>query len=599
MRSTGAVLALIAGVFALYAAGLRYPPVFDDVQLTPHFLRSYGESWFRGDLRWFSYATFGWTTRLFGEDWIWQRLGNVMLHAAVAAALFAFLARLFRQVLGQDAKWIAFFGAALFAAHPVAVYGVAYLMQRSIVMATLFSVLALAAFQEGLLRRSRGWHIASALAYFVAVFSKEHSVMLPAVAVALALLHRGASRPLARELALPMVLYAAIAVVVTLKSRGLLGALYEPFAQAAMRQLAEAERAVHGGRLPSGSEVYPLSVMNQALLFFRYLGTWLVPYPGWMSVDVRTTFPRSLASWPHLLGLMAWLAYPALSLALLLRGGRAGLAGFALLSPWLLALTEVATVRLQEPFVLYRSYLWMLCLPAGLAALFGRLPARWQHAALGVALLVLLVPFADRLRSFSSTYALWDDAVRKNLDATAPLVDRAYRNRGVALYEREDYGGALADFDRAIQIDRGSPRAWMVRGTLYMRTAQHERALADFDRALELDPRDDETLGRRCVVLMRVQRYHEALADCLRAAALNPYDSSNYTSLGMVHALRGDAALAEAHYRQALHLDPRSGDAHYQYAVLLSRTGRGVEARPHFNAACGAGIAKACDAASR
>ena len=39
---------------------------------------------------------------------------------------------------------------------------------------------------------------------------------------------------------------------------------------------------------------------------------------------------------------------------------------FFLVSFELLALTEVATVRIQEPFVLYRSYLWM-CLPRGTA----------------------------------------------------------------------------------------------------------------------------------------------------------------------------------------------------------------------------------------
>ena len=52
---------------------------------------------------------------------------------------------------------------------------------------------------------------------------------------------------------------------------------------------------------------------------------------------------------------------------------RLGLAGFALLSPWLLALTEFATVRAQEPLVLYRSYLWMSVLPAALPAVTARL----------------------------------------------------------------------------------------------------------------------------------------------------------------------------------------------------------------------------------
>ena len=62
---------------------------------------------------------------------LWQRLTSVLLHAATAALLFGFLARLFAALL-DDARlrWLAFFGALWFLLHPVAVYGVAYLVER-------------------------------------------------------------------------------------------------------------------------------------------------------------------------------------------------------------------------------------------------------------------------------------------------------------------------------------------------------------------------------------------------------------------------------------------------------------------------------------
>jgi hypothetical protein len=230
-----AIAALLIAALALYGGSLRHPPVFDDGQLTGQFLRGYGSSWFKLDLRWFSYVTFGWTYGLFGGDRFWLRLGNVLLHAAVAGTLFVFLSRLFRYLIrmkdGQiDPAWYALFGALMFLAHPAAVYGVAYLMQRPILMATLFSLLSLAFFLEGLLRSSRAWLLASVLMYFIAVFSKEHCVMLPAVAAALALLVRGPSWQQLRSLAWLFGLYAAIAALVTLKAKGLLGAQYEPFA---------------------------------------------------------------------------------------------------------------------------------------------------------------------------------------------------------------------------------------------------------------------------------------------------------------------------------------------------------------------------------
>lgn len=592
-RSSWTIAALFAAALILYWGSLRNPTVFDDQQLTESFLRSYAKSPFRFDLRWFSYASFGWVYEAFGRDWLWQRLINVLLHAAVASTLFVFLRRLFGVVLPQERTmpdWYALFGALLFLAHPVSVYGVAYLMQRSILMATLFGLISLWFFLEGLVRDRWPWFIAFAAAYFVAVFSKEHGLMLPAVAAALALLVHGLSWRDLRRLALPFVLVAGIAILVVLKAKGLLGARYEPFAEAAVRQLAESDRAA------DKLDAYPLSALNQGFLFFRYLLTWLLPWPGWMSIDVRPAFPSQLTSLPHVAGFAAWLAWPAIAMALLLRRGRAGLAGLAMLAPWLLALTEMSTVRIQEPYVLYRSYLWMCLLPAAIPAVVAGLRPRWSLVLLAALGLALLPPFIDRLQSFSTDLAVWDDAVRKIGDERAPYADRSYRNRGVAYYHQERYAEALRDFDRALALDPGSYKAWMLRGTLYMRAGRSALALSDFDRALQLEPRHAESLARRCVVLMRLQRLDAALADCLAAASLSPEDVDSYTSLGMVRALRGETLEAESQYRRALQLDANDGDANYQYGVLLRGLGRVAEAERHFAAGCAAGLPPACRA---
>lgn len=214
-----AAFALVAIVLALYARGLGYPLVFDDASLTEEFLRAYAGT-FRLDLRRFAYGSFGLTYALLGLDLHWMRIGNLLLHAAASVALFALGTRLLGALLPELPATrrvaAAFVGAALFAAHPVSVYAVAYLMQRSILMATAFSLASLALFLEGLLRRRMAWHLAAAAAYFCAVFSKEHAVMLPAVALALAVLVRGPSRRLAAELALPLGLMGAVALGIVL-----------------------------------------------------------------------------------------------------------------------------------------------------------------------------------------------------------------------------------------------------------------------------------------------------------------------------------------------------------------------------------------------
>ena len=596
--------ALIALALLLYWSSLRNPLVFDDYQLlAARFQRMEAAPGF--GLRWFSTASFAWIHEAFGADWRWQRLANVLLHAATAAGLFFLLRRLFdlvRIAPPQNAQALAWFGAFLFLLHPAAAYGVAYLIQRSIVMATLFCVLSLLLFVEGLVRRQIGWLIAAVAAYFLAVFSKEHAVMLPAVAAALVVLLRRPSLPEWRLLLPPFAMFAAIGLLVVLMAKGVLGVQYEPFGDAAARRLTAADGGAPmlDGGMPSsdgGKASYPLSVVNQGYLFFRYLLVWLLPMPGWMSIDLRPAFPAQLFGWPQTAGFLAWLAWPVAAAMLLLRGGRAGLAGFAMIAPWLMALTEVATVRVQEIFVLYRSYLWMVWLPAALPALLAPMRARWALATLVIAAAALLLPLQGRLGSFASNLALWDDAVRKLEDPGAPYVERSYRNRGVAYYQSKHFSEARRDFDRALELEPRSTEAWNLRGSLFMRTARYERAYEDFGRALALVPNDADVLGRRCVVLMYLKRLDEALADCEQSVKLAPRVLDTRVSFGIVQALRGATGEAERHYRLAIEIDPSSGIAHYQYGLLLRGLSRTIEARREFDAGCRGGISQSCAAA--
>jgi Tfp pilus assembly protein PilF len=610
---SGALVLIGAGLL-LYWGALRHPLVFDDIHLSEYALKTqYAQAASWVGRRWLSDATFGWIYALFGNTMFPQRLANVLLHAATGAVLFGFLARLFGAVLEDPrSRWLAFFGAALFVLHPVPVYGVAYLMQRSIILATLFSLLCLWGMLEWLLRGSRGWYIAAAGAYYLAVFSKEHAVMVPAVAVALAVLVRGASLELARRAALPLAMFAAIGVSVILSSRGVLGSAYEPFASTALAHLGDARNASDavpastpggaGGALPEipgnfdAGLVYPLSVLNQAALYFRYLFTWLLPWPGWMSIDVRTPFPQTLFEWPYLAGFAAWLAYPVAAVWLLLKRGVAGLFGFGLLYPWLLAFTEAATVRVQEPFVLYRSYLWMSGLPAIVPMLTGVLVPRWRTGAVAVACVLLVVPTRNRLDSFSSSLKLWDDTISKNTDVKAPYVERPYIDRGIVHFQAGRLEAARADFERAVELNPRSPGAHLVRGTLRLRNGALNEALEDINLAIALDSRYAEAYDKRCILTMRLGSPAEAIADCEKAVTLDPRSYGAWMNAGAVYRALGRTDDATASYRRALELRPAEPLVNYHYGMLLFGSGRRDQTvRGHMVIGCEAGIPDACD----
>ena len=519
-------LLLLANI-ALYAGSLSAPLIFDDREFfnDSATLAKLGHTYFSLDLRWLSYSTFGWTVKWLGLDFFWLRLGNVLLHAANSIALFFLLRRLFQVTLANNDSsigltpalgWLAFFGALLFALHPVAPYGVAYLIERSILMATLFVLLMLLAYLEGLLRGGWHWMLAAALFYFAAVYSKEHSIAAPGVALALTFLIRKPSPALFRQVAPYFILAALIALTVLLsvKQVGVIGQAYEPNA-AGILELSVKRQGL--AQLPNA---HLLSILTQSFLFFKYLWLWLLPNPAWMSVDMREPFAMSYLSWPHSLGLVAFLAYPCVAIWLLLKRGRIGLLGFALLFPWILFLTELSTVRIQEPFVLYRSYLWMPGLFAALPLLTGWLTYKRIFILLSVVALLLIPLTLNRLNTFSNPLLLWDDAEKLVRNKASVFgVERIYYNRGTELGHLKRYEEAIADFTRDISIipldiEFGN------RATAYFLLGKYQEALRDFDRAIELNPDNVNSYYGRSITYRALGNDTAAQEDARKSCSL-------------------------------------------------------------------------------
>jgi tetratricopeptide (TPR) repeat protein len=505
---------LALAALALYGKFLSSPLVFDDFSYfgdnIGDDLKALGGLGLRG----LSIATFGWVRAMLGEDLVWQRLANLSLHIANGGVLFLFLRRLFEATLvpapsgpagarpALGLPWLAFFGALWFVLNPVAVYGVAYLAQRTILMATLFALLTWWLFLQGVLRGQRRWLLASGASYLLAVLSKEHAIMVPAVALALLLLLRKPSKALLIQVGPIFFLYTLIAAFTffQIKSGGVVGRAYEPNGANMLGELGIGSQQAHA-----------LSVLTQGFLYFKYLLLWLLPNPGWLSVDMLERFVRSYWSWPETLGLLAFLLYPALALYLLLQRGHRGLLGFALLGPWLLFATELSTVRIQETFVLYRSYLWMPCLLAALPFLLQKVAARHAFVMLAVVTLALLPASWNRLTTFSDTFLLWDDALRlaqrqgQGQDNPSRL-GRMYHNRGVGHLAGQRYQQAILDFDAGLKILPNYSRMYSDRAVAYLETGRYREALQDYDLAIRLDPGYyNPYLGRAMV--------HEALGN--------------------------------------------------------------------------------------
>jgi hypothetical protein len=336
-----------------------------------------------------------------------------------------------------------------------------------------------------LIRENYRWLLTSAVTYFLAVFSKEHAIMTPAVTIALLLLVN--NQPIRQRLMLiwpTFVLYGLIGgfVVIQVRTGHVLGQAYEPIAANYLSLLGSDFNV----RL-----AYPLSMLTQCFLFFKYLWVWLAPSPAWMSVDMPQAFARSLWSWPETAGLIGFIVYPVIAIRLLLERGLKGLLGFALLCPWLLFATELSTVRIQESFVLYRSYLWMAGAFAALPFLCQKLSAK-QAAITLTCVAVLITPLSWlRLTTFSHPLLLWDDAAQlvENAEEKPLGIDRIFYNRGTELVKVKHYADAIEDLNKVIKL-KGyyEGYAYQNRASAYLESGQYLLALSDINKAIELLP---------------------------------------------------------------------------------------------------------------
>ena len=186
---------------------------------------------------------------------------------------------------------------------------------------------------------------------------------------------------------------------------------------------------------------------------------------------------------------------------------------------------------------------------------------------------------------------------------TGPKLALAYNNRCAAYreasYDEEDLEEkALADCDKAIELDPKLPTAYSNRCWVYIGKNELDRALADCDKAIELDPKFASAYAYRCGVYAdKNEDYSRALDDCNKAIELDPRLASAYASRGRIYGEKKDYDRALADDDKAIELDPKSvraavtyGNRGWVYAQkgyldkAIANYDTAIELRPNFAA---------------
>ena len=161
-------------------------------------------------------------------------------------------------------------------------------------------------------------------------------------------------------------------------------------------------------------------------------------------------------------------------------------------------------------------------------------------------------------------------------------------------FQLQDYYGAIHLLEEVSAGGRAFADAHHLLGLSYSLVGQLEPALAQLDRALQLNPRYVEALIHRGLVLNELGREEEAAASLRRASQIGAEVRQGFPAHVAAQLANQHAALADAYaeaggvreaiaqYQAALVLGPTFHDLRYKLGRFLLEAGRALEAREQF-----------------
>jgi type IV pilus assembly protein PilF len=135
--------------------------------------------------------------------------------------------------------------------------------------------------------------------------------------------------------------------------------------------------------------------------------------------------------------------------------------------------------------------------------------------------------------------------------------------------------------DKAVEQNPRSANAQSAAGLLYDRLGEPKKAESHYERALSLDPKNPDIQNTYGAFLCSRNRFAQGEKYALQAAANPLYRTPEfaYLNAGNCASKAGQLNRAEEHYRQALKIKARFGEALYKMADLEYRQTNYLSAR--------------------
>ncbi len=143
-------------------------------------------------------------------------------------------------------------------------------------------------------------------------------------------------------------------------------------------------------------------------------------------------------------------------------------------------------------------------------------------------------------------------------DPADMIAARDYLMSATDALKRNDYRGARAALDRAVQTDPDYAQAYVERAELFTLQGVRDRAIEDASRAVSLDPKNSSGLLERSELYTIAGDPDRAMADANRAMQLDPTSEAVYAVRAEAYAAKGSWDRAMQDSVAAIRIDPKS-----------------------------------------
>ena len=586
----------------LYVLDNTFIRSFNGVFLRRAFLDFSAANWH--PLTWFSHAL---DYAIWGMNPLGHHLTNSILHAANTFLVVLVLWELFTaarekgrerersEFLGDRTMLVAIGTASLlFGLHPIHVESVAWVAERKDVLCALFFLLSIVAYtnfvrtldNESRQRPSQVFfnrhYLLSFGLFFLALLSKPMAVTLPVVLLLLdwypfERIHSHGTFRTAFLEKIPFIVLSCISSIITIiaqRSGGAIKAI--DFAPLSTRLLVAAKSVItYLGKMIVPMDLIPYYPYPKNVSIFD------IEYASAIVLVIAITVVCFMVAKRQKVWLMAWGYYLATLLPVL---------GIVQVGDQAMA-DRYSYLPSLGPFVLMG-----LCIAgisekmrtsvegSRLITLLGRVTAL-------VAVAVLIYLTVQQISIWKNSIVFWNYIIEEK-SQKAPF---AYNLRGIAYEKLGQTDKALADYEKAIDLDPSYDKTYNNRAVILDKKGQLDKALVDYDKAIALNPYYDKAYLGIGIIYSKAGLFDKAIIYIDKSVAVNHNYAEAYGSRGLVYAFMNKYDRALEDFNRALELDPGLSVTYFNRGYIYQKMGSQDFAIADFQKACKLGNNEACN----